>query len=63
MADYLVTRTQRGFDTEGNAIDEHCTLRLINSGDTMATENLLVVNANTGHTLGLTHLPSQFSLY
>jgi len=62
-AEYLAMRTQRGFDKEGNAVDEHCTLKLFNAGDTMATENLLIVNANSGHTVGLTHLPRQFSLY
>jgi hypothetical protein len=50
-AEYRVVSTQQGFDREGNAIHQHCALRLFNSGDGEATENLLVINATSGHAL------------
>jgi hypothetical protein len=62
-AEYRVVSTQRGFDREGNAIGRHCTLKLFNSGAFEATESLLIVNAASGHTLGLIRLPARISLY
>lgn len=62
-AEYQVVRTQRGFNKEGNAIDEQCTLKLFNSGDMEATGSLLVVNAVSGHPLGRIRLPSRISVY
>jgi hypothetical protein len=62
-AEYRVIRTERGFNREGNAIGQHCTLRLFNSGDAEATDTLLIVNAGSGHTLGLIRLPARISLY
>jgi hypothetical protein len=62
-AEYRITRTQRGFDREGNAIGQHCALNLFNSGDSEATENLLIVNAASGHPLGSVYLPSYISVY
>ncbi len=62
-AEYRIIRTQRGFDWEGNAIDQHCTLNLFDSGDSEATESLLIVNASSGHVLGPVHLPAHIPLY
>jgi hypothetical protein len=62
-AEYRVVSTQQGFDREGNAIHQHCSLRLFNSGDGQATENLLIINAASGHVLGSIRLPSRISLY
>ncbi|HLH95085.1 MAG TPA: hypothetical protein VKW08_08200 [Xanthobacteraceae bacterium] len=62
-AEYRIQGTQQGFDKEGNAIHPHCTLQLFNSGDDAATKSLLVINATSGHTLGLIRLPSRISLY
>lgn len=60
---YRVNATQRGFTREGNPIGRHCRLRLFRPGDFNATRTLLVINANSGHTLGLIPLPSQISVY
>lgn len=62
-AEYRIIRTQRGFDREGNAIDQHCTLNLFDSGDSEATESLLIVNASSGHVLGPVCLPAHIPLY
>jgi hypothetical protein len=62
-AEYRVIGTEQGFDREGNAIHRRCTLKLFNSGDGEATESLLIINAASGHVLGLVRLPSQISLY
>ena len=62
-AEYRVVSTQRGFDREGNAVERHCALKLFSAGDTGATESLLIVNAVSGHTLGLIRLPASISLY
>jgi hypothetical protein len=62
-AEYRAISTQRGFDREGNAIQQHCTLKLFNSDDSEATKNLLVINAGSGHALGLIRLVPQISLY
>jgi hypothetical protein len=62
-AEYRVVSTQRGFDKEGNAIDHHCALTLFSSGDSEATKSLLVINAASGHVLGLIRLPARISLY
>lgn len=62
-AEYRIFRTQRGFDKEGNAIGQHCTLRLFNSGDLEATESLMIVNAASGHPIGRIPLPSSITLY
>jgi hypothetical protein len=62
-ANYRVVSTQRGFDREGNAIGRHCALKLFNSGASEGTESLLIVNATSGHALGLIRLPSSMSLY
>jgi hypothetical protein len=63
MGDYRVVGTQRGFDREGNAIDRHCRLQLFDSGDAESTKSLLVLNAGSGHVLGLIPLPAQIPLY
>jgi hypothetical protein len=62
-ANYRVVSEQRGFDREGNAIGRHCALKLFNSGAIESTESLLIVNAASGHTLGLIRLPASISLY
>jgi hypothetical protein len=62
-AEYRVVSLQRGFDREGNAIGRHCALKLFNSGAFEATESLLIINAASGHTLGLIRLPARISLY
>jgi hypothetical protein len=62
-AEYRVVSIQRGFDREGNAIGRHCALKLFNSGDGEATENLLVINAASGHALGRIRLPASISIY
>lgn len=62
-AEYRIIRTQHGFDREGNAIDQHCTLTLFDSGDSEATKSLLIVNAGSGHVLGSLYLPARISLY
>jgi hypothetical protein len=62
-AEYRIIRTQRGYDREGNAVDQHCTLNLFDSGDSEATRSLLIVNASSGHVLGSLHLPARIPLY
>jgi hypothetical protein len=62
-AQYRAVGTQSGFDREGNPMNRHCQLKLFNSGDGNGTKNLLVVNAVSGHVLGLIPLPVQISLY
>jgi hypothetical protein len=62
-AEYRIIRTQRGFDREGNAVDQHCMLDLFDSGDSEATRTMLIVNAGSGHVLGSIHLPARISLY
>jgi hypothetical protein len=62
-AEYRIIRTESGFNREGNAIAPHCRLRLFNSGDIESTKTLLVVNAASGHALGLIRLPAVISLY
>jgi hypothetical protein len=62
-AEYRVISTQQGFDKEGNAIHQHCTLALFDPGDMEATKNLLIINAVSGHALGSIHLPSRIVLY
>lgn len=62
-ANYRIVSTQRGFDREGNAIGRHCALKLFNSGATESTESLLIINAASGHALGLIRLPASISLY
>jgi hypothetical protein len=61
--EYRIIATQRGFSREGNPIDRHCRLRLFESGDFDATRRLLVINAGSGHVLGLIPLPSEVRLY
>jgi hypothetical protein len=63
MAEYRAVGTQTGFDREGNPMNRHCRLRLFNSGDGNASKNLLVLNAGSGHVLGLIPLPAEISLY
>jgi hypothetical protein len=62
-AEYRIITTQSGFDREGNPIDRHCRLKLFVSGDSEASETLLVLNAGSGHILGLIPLPAQLPLY
>lgn len=62
-AEYRIIATQKGFDREGNPIDRHCQLRLFDAGDSEASKTLLVVNAGSGHVLGLISLPPQLPLY
>jgi hypothetical protein len=61
--DYRVEASQTGFDREGNPINGHCRLKLFNSGDSDATKTLLVLNARSGHILGLIPLPAEIFLY
>jgi hypothetical protein len=61
--EYRIIATQRGFSREGNPIGRHCRLRLFESGDFDATRRLLVVNAGSGHVLGLIPLPSEIWVY
>jgi hypothetical protein len=63
MGEYRVVGTQSGFDREGNPINRHCRLTLFDSGDSEATKTLLVLNAGSGHILGLIPLPAQIPLY
>jgi hypothetical protein len=63
MGQYRIVGTQSGFDREGNPINRHCQLNLIDSGDGEATKTLLVLNAGSGHILGLIPLPAQIPLY
>jgi hypothetical protein len=62
-AEYRIISAQQGFDKEGNAIHQHCTLALFNAGDMEATKELLIINAVSGHALGSIHLPSRIVLY
>jgi hypothetical protein len=62
-AQYRAVGTQTEFDREGNAKNRHCQLKLFNSGDGNGTKNLLVLNASSGHVLGLIPLPAQIALY
>jgi hypothetical protein len=61
--EYRILASQRGFTREGNPIGRHCRLRLFESGDFDATRSLLVVNAGSGHTLGLIRLPAEIWVY
>jgi hypothetical protein len=61
--EYRIIATQRGFTREGNPIGGHCHLRLFESGDFEATRSLLVINAGSGHALGLIRLPSEIWVY
>lgn len=61
--EYRILTTQSGFDREGNPIDRHCRLKLFDAGDSEASKTLLVLNAGSGHVLGLIPLPQQLSLY
>ena len=63
MGEYRIVGTQSGFDQEGNPINGHCRLSLFNSGDSEATKTLLVLNAGSGHIMGLISLPAQIPLY
>lgn len=60
---YRIIATQRGFTREGNPIGRHCHLRLFQPGDFNATRTLLVINTNSGRTLGLIPLPLQIRVY
>jgi hypothetical protein len=62
-AQYRAVGTQTGFDREGNPMNRHCRLKLFNSGDGNGTKNLIVLNADSGHVLGLIPLPVQIPLY
>jgi hypothetical protein len=62
-AEYRIVATQKGFDGEGNPIDRHCQLKLFQSSDSEASKTLLVLNAGSGHVLGLIQLPAQLPLY
>jgi hypothetical protein len=62
-AQYRAVGTQTGFDREGNPMNRHCRLKLFNSGDGNGTKKLLVLNADSGHVLGLIPLPEQIPLY
>jgi hypothetical protein len=62
-AQYRAEGAQTGFDQEGNPTNRHCRLKLFNSGDGNGTKNLLVLNADSGHVLGLIPLPVQIPLY
>jgi hypothetical protein len=61
--EYRLVASQTRFDREGNPINGHCRLKLFNSGDGDATKSLLVLNASSGHILGLIPLPAEISLY
>jgi hypothetical protein len=62
-AEYRILASQNRFDKEGNAINGHCRLQLFNLGDGSASRNLLILNALSGHVLGLISLPTELSLY
>jgi hypothetical protein len=62
-AEYRIVTTQRGFDREGNPINRHCLLKLFDADDSEASRTLLVLNAGSGHVLGLISLPMQITLY
>jgi hypothetical protein len=62
-AEYRIIATQKRFDREGNPIDRHCQLKLFDAGDSEASKTLLVLNAASGHILGLIPLPAQLPLY
>ncbi len=59
--EYRILTSQRGFDKEGNPIDQHCRLKVFNSGDGEASKSILVLNAASGRVLGLISLPAQIS--
>jgi len=61
--EYRILASQRGFTREGNPIGRHCRLRLFESGDFDATRSLLVINASSGHALGLIRLPAEIWVY
>jgi hypothetical protein len=61
--EYRILASQRGFTREGNPIGRHCRLRLFESGDFDATRSLLVINASSGHALGLIRLPAVIWVY
>jgi hypothetical protein len=63
MGEYRIVGTQSGFDRAGNPINRHCRLKLFDSGDAEPTRSLLVINAGSGHLLGLIALPAQMPLY
>lgn len=63
MGEYRVVSTQSGFDREGNPINQHCYLKLFQSGDSEASKTLLILNASSGHILGSIPLPAQMQLY
>lgn len=63
MGEYRIVGTQSGFDREGNPINRHCQLNLFDSGDAEVTKTLLILNAGSGHILGLIPLPAQIPLY
>jgi hypothetical protein len=62
-AEYRIVSSQSGFDREGNPINRHCRLTLFDSGDGNASKSLLVLNAASGHVLGLIPLPAQIPVY
>jgi hypothetical protein len=55
--------TQDGFDREGNPINRHCRLKLFTTGYEDASRTLLVLNAGSGHVLGLIPLLAEIALY
>jgi hypothetical protein len=61
--EYRIATSQSGFDREGNPMNRHCRLTLFDSGDGNASKSLLVINATSGHVLGLIPLPTQIQLY
>jgi hypothetical protein len=61
--EYRIVSTQDGFDREGNAINRHCRLKLFTTGYEDASTTLLVLNAGSGHVLGLIPLPAEIALY
>jgi len=61
--EYRILASQRDFTREGNPIGGHCRLRLFVSGDFDATRSLSVINAGSGHALGVIPLPAQIWVY
>lgn len=61
--EYRIISSQSGFDREGNALNRHCRLDLFLSDDGDGSKTLLVVNATSGHVMGLVPLPRRIDLY
>ena len=61
--EYRIISLQSGFDREGNALNRRCRLELFISDDGDGSKTLLVLNASSGHIIGLIALPHRIELY